>query len=541
MSLSKPLLVAAIDFGTMYSSWAFSFRHEYESDPTQISAKQWLKHESTKGPTTVLIKPDGRTLEAFVFEAETRYAELIDEEAHESYYFFKRFKMKLWNQKIERDMVIQDENSRYLSAKTVFAPSIKLVSKKQVALEPEAASLFCRHLPVERRGNKTSLGIPKAGQRYLVLDAGGGTIDITVHGVLRSMEVKELYKASGGAWGGTKVDEAFKGFINDIAGFDAMADLKRNHLYDFIDLFRRFENKKRSISPDKDSKMIIPLPLSLCTLIEKRQGRALCDLIKNTYYASSVSMTNEKVKIDASVARRYFETCVSSTVGHLKNILSLPVNRGVEAILMVGGFSESPMLQHAVSKEFGALKRIVPREASLAVLKGAVIFGHNTKAIKELSTGFEAKIAALVEKLSEEEHEIQEWKLKIETPEQHMVEVKRNKEEVLSRRKRGVVDHRLGLFVGKPGPPGIPGHQGPPGRIGSIGQKGHKGTSGRPGLRGPPGPYGHPGWPGPPGFVGFPGKIGEKGFPCYDGIPGIIGDVGWAGVNGKHGFRGPPG
>ncbi|XP_052792804.1 heat shock 70 kDa protein 12B-like [Mya arenaria] len=260
---------------------------------------------------------------------------------------------KYMPKKIERDMVIQDENSRYLSAKTVFAPSIKLVSKKQVALEPEAASLFCRHLPVERRGNKTSLGIPKAGQRYLVLDAGGGTIDITVHGVLRSMEVKELYKASGGAWGGTKVDEAFKGFINDIAGFDAMADLKRNHLYDFIDLFRRFENKKRSISPDKDSKTDYT-PSSVPVYLDRE-----------TTGTSLVSMTNEKVKIDASVARRYFETCVSSTVGHLKNILSLPVNRGVEAILMVGGFSESPMLQYAVSKEFGALKRIVPREASL--------------------------------------------------------------------------------------------------------------------------------------------------------------------------------
>ncbi|WAQ94605.1 HS12B-like protein, partial [Mya arenaria] len=185
---SKPLLVAAIDFGTTYSSWAFSFRHEYESDPTQISAKQWLEHESTKGPTTVLIKPDGRTLEAFGYEAETRYAELIDEEAHESYYFFKRFKMKLWNQ----------------------------------------------------------------------------------------------------------------------ARFDAMGDLKRNHLYDFIDLFRRFENKKRSISPDKDSKTIIPLPLSLCTLIEKRQGRALCDLIKNTYYASSHIEIGQKLKVgETQFKRRY--------------------------------------------------------------------------------------------------------------------------------------------------------------------------------------------------------------------------------------------
>ncbi|WAQ94594.1 HS12B-like protein [Mya arenaria] len=97
MSLSKPLLVAAIDFGTTYSSWAFSLLNEYESDPTQMSAKQWQGHDSTKGPTTVLIQPDGITLEAFGFEAETRYAELIDEEKHDSYYFFKRFKMKLWD------------------------------------------------------------------------------------------------------------------------------------------------------------------------------------------------------------------------------------------------------------------------------------------------------------------------------------------------------------------------------------------------------------------------------------------------------------
>ncbi|WAQ94406.1 hypothetical protein MAR_006877, partial [Mya arenaria] len=57
---------------------------------------------------------------------------------------------------------------------------------------------------------------------------------------------------------------------------------------------------------------------------------------------------------------------------------------------------------------------------------------------------------------------------------------------VLNRRKRGGVDHRLGLFVGKPGPPG---------------------------------------------FVGFPGEIVEKGFPGYDGITGIIGDVGRAGAS----------
>lgn len=45
-----------------------------------------------------------------------------------------------------------------------------------LAIEPEAASLFCRHLPVEQiRGadGEASLSCLAPGKRYLVLDAGG--------------------------------------------------------------------------------------------------------------------------------------------------------------------------------------------------------------------------------------------------------------------------------------------------------------------------------------------------------------------------------
>ena len=40
-SLHGKLLVAAIDFGTTYSGWAFSFKHEYARDPTDITFSQW--------------------------------------------------------------------------------------------------------------------------------------------------------------------------------------------------------------------------------------------------------------------------------------------------------------------------------------------------------------------------------------------------------------------------------------------------------------------------------------------------------------------
>jgi len=40
--------------------------------------------------------------------------------------------------------------------------------------------------------------------------ATGGTVDITVHEVAASGGLRELYKANGGNWGGTYIDQAFR-------------------------------------------------------------------------------------------------------------------------------------------------------------------------------------------------------------------------------------------------------------------------------------------------------------------------------------------
>lgn len=49
-----------------------------------------------------------------------------------------------------------------------------------LALEPEAASLFCRHLPVEKvkdADGQSALSSLAPGKRYLVLDAGGKSVE----------------------------------------------------------------------------------------------------------------------------------------------------------------------------------------------------------------------------------------------------------------------------------------------------------------------------------------------------------------------------
>ncbi|XP_053376516.1 heat shock 70 kDa protein 12B-like [Mercenaria mercenaria] len=450
--MASDLLVASIDFGTTFSGWAILFAHEFESEPTKGYVKQW--HSSgtlitEKTPTVVLIKPDGQTLEAFGYDAENRYKELIDDEEHENYYYFQRFKMKLHKQlgeNINLDMTLKDERGRILPGIDVFSLAIKFLvddmhrvvkdkiagaikrsevhwvitvpaiwtdsakqfmrkagenagiatDKLSIALEPEAASLFCRHLSVDKRVDTTGIAIASfaAGTKYMVLDAGGGTIDITVHEVQPTGTVKEIKAASGGGWGGTLVDKAFEELLIDIVGKNVYSEFKKDQTEDWLDLCRDFEIKKRNVSPKipnatgqqqkREQKLVaMRVPVSLCNVYERKCRKSLAKAVESSSYGNNIHFVGDKMKFDMEVFRKLFDASLSKTIQHTENILRDRAVRDIRAILMVGGFSESSMLQEKVKSSFPGVDVIIPAEASSSIMRGALIFGHSPKSISE--------------------------------------------------------------------------------------------------------------------------------------------------------------
>ena len=105
MSTKKnKILVAAIDFGTTFSGYAFSFKTDYENDPMKISVnQQWTAGSrsliSLKAPTVVLLDKSKHFL-AFGYDAEDKYSELALDDLHHGYYYFRRFKMLLHETKV---------------------------------------------------------------------------------------------------------------------------------------------------------------------------------------------------------------------------------------------------------------------------------------------------------------------------------------------------------------------------------------------------------------------------------------------------------
>ena len=81
----------------------------------------------------------------------------------------------------------------------------------QLALEPECALIASA---VEASADLQRRLV--VGRRVMILDCGGGTVDVTVSEVIRvdPVQLSELLPASGDAWGGTYVDAQWRKAAN---------------------------------------------------------------------------------------------------------------------------------------------------------------------------------------------------------------------------------------------------------------------------------------------------------------------------------------
>lgn len=88
-------------------------------------------------------------------------------------------------------------------------------SKLRLCLEPEAACVW-----VTTGDNPYPLTTEAVGKQIMILDCGGGTVDITTHRVrfIDPLSLAEESQPGGGPWGSTFVDEEFKQWLTRFLG-----------------------------------------------------------------------------------------------------------------------------------------------------------------------------------------------------------------------------------------------------------------------------------------------------------------------------------
>lgn len=136
----------------------------------------------------------------------------------------------------------------------------------------------------------------------------------------------------------------------------------------WIELQRNFEKCKREFNPDTEvSDICIPAVLD-----EAFKAKSLPFGIE--IHPGTLRLKHRRMKT-------LFSRVLDETVSHIEHLLSLPELRSVKSILLVGGFSISPIVNTRIKDHFSKMKIIASGSARMATLRGAVMYGIDSRLI----------------------------------------------------------------------------------------------------------------------------------------------------------------
>ncbi|XP_077438310.1 heat shock 70 kDa protein 12A isoform X2 [Vanacampus margaritifer] len=302
-----------------------------------------------------------------------------------------------------------------------------------VSLEPEAASIYCRKLrlhqmvdlsnqttqngvsPTDNVGSTMTQASPghaankehvrrnrqsrtflvenvigelwselEEGDRYVVVDCGGGTVDLTVHQIrLPEGHLKELYKASGGPYGSLGIDYEFEKLLCQIFGQDFIDQFKIKRPAAWVDLMIAFESRKRAAAPGRANPLNINLPFSFIDYYKKFRGHSVEHALRKSNVDFVKWSSQGMLRMSPDAMNSLFKPTIDHIIQHINDLFEKPEVSDIKFLFLVGGFAESALLQQAVQNMLhGRSRIIIPHDVGLTILKGAVLFGLDPSIIK---------------------------------------------------------------------------------------------------------------------------------------------------------------
>ncbi|KAL5608920.1 hypothetical protein FOVSG1_003601 [Fusarium oxysporum f. sp. vasinfectum] len=224
------------------------------------------------------------------------------------------------------------------------------VSEHHVHLvsEPEAAAIYALH-DLDMNGLD-------AGDTIVVVDAGGGTVDLISYTILSTkpiLEVQEAAPGSGALCGSTFLNMRFSKFLQSKLGKEEGFD--DEVMAEALDVFENKVKRQFALDIEPDETYNIPV----------------AGLANN----KSLGISRGRFALKASDVNKIFEPVVLEVIRLVKDQITAS-NVPVQAILLVGGFGSSNYLKERLRAAIdGSVRIMQPPNAWQAIVQGAVLKG----------------------------------------------------------------------------------------------------------------------------------------------------------------------
>ena len=436
-------VVAAIDFGTHGTGFAWAIAEELDKDfnTSKINyISDWAGTLSSYPKNLSALLLDGDEVKYWGHEAKRRWARAIAESKEDNLGYAYAFKMALkpsqyadelprgqgrirvrtpqdayplivaYLQKMKQTALEVIRRTGYQESGIHWcvtipaiwdAPDQALMEKAAIeagfprqqlllAREPEAAALQCRvHMARLSAADENYHDLSADGSRFVVVDCGGGTVDITAYQVVGSSEgeqqLVELCSASGGKFGSEYINRAFVENLltRYFGGREILEELQQRFPLDMLELVDKWEREKVNVEVQVDDQSG---KLRVVDSILLSVPYSIVDFMKQNL--PSNEWIHPRIKIEPVEVEELFESSVAAvlqeTAERLKEVrLNDGPPAGPEILLLVGGFAASKYLQESIRLRFGdEVRVIVPDNPAAAVMFGAVRLCHRPASIR---------------------------------------------------------------------------------------------------------------------------------------------------------------
>jgi actin-like ATPase involved in cell morphogenesis len=418
--LKKVKVVAAIDFGTHGSGFAWATIDERHTKASTRHVYKELSWPGTPMPlpknlTALAAASDGNVL-AWGYDARKRWnAAAVGKSASDLRYSHS-FKMglvdernaestialvsaylsqlvKYAEQRIQQSGYSTDEIRWCLTVPAIWTDFQKQAMRKAAeaaglpadkdrlifALEPEAAAHYARLSGIRTSGlsgGRATLMSPRS--RFMVVDCGGGTIDITSYRTDDDNNLEEIGNDCGGPYGSDYLNRAFvdEVLLSRFSSWARMRELASESPAAFASLVETWEKEKTQVEFPVTGEVYIPIEAALYKKLTQNDRELLGE--KQDGATEAIILSEEEVS-------HVFERVVSEVLELVdKQLAEMRLQRrstkGEEIIVLVGGFGASKYLQSRLTQHVaGRASVIIPPDPGSAVLEGAVHYAYDPK------------------------------------------------------------------------------------------------------------------------------------------------------------------